>query len=244
MTPNSQRDFDRKAITHLSTISERWASLISQVGACCHQTAPHREPYEALIRAVAHQQLTTRAGDSMVTKLINIHDGQFPSAEQMVACSTETLRQCGFSARKVETLHAISHGALSGLVPSLKQAAGMDDETLIRQLSSLKGIGRWTVEIFLIYSLERRDIMPLDDLGIRQGLRYVYNLQDMPARHALRELSEPCRPYRTIASWYLWRALELPAYQAFKLALRPSSPTVSAGGGLPTRPASRRGDDE
>nr|WP_113869739.1 DNA-3-methyladenine glycosylase [Brenneria salicis]NMN92624.1 DNA-3-methyladenine glycosylase II [Brenneria salicis ATCC 15712 = DSM 30166]RBP57119.1 DNA-3-methyladenine glycosylase II [Brenneria salicis ATCC 15712 = DSM 30166]RLM27885.1 DNA-3-methyladenine glycosylase [Brenneria salicis ATCC 15712 = DSM 30166] len=219
MTSNPQRNFDHKAAAHLSAINERWANLISQVGACRHQTAPHREPYEALIRAVAHQQLTTRAGDAMVTKLMNIHDGQFPSVEQMVACSSATLRQCGFSARKIDTLHAISHGALSGLVPSLEQAAGMDDETLIRQLCSLKGIGRWTVEIFLIYSLERTDIMPLDDLGIRQGLRYVYHLQEMPTRHLLRELSEPCQPYRTIASWYLWRAPALPDYQAFRLKL-------------------------
>ncbi|WP_409310536.1 DNA-3-methyladenine glycosylase family protein [Pectobacterium sp. B1J-3] len=221
MTSHPQQDFDRRAAIHLSTISERWANLITQVGICRHQTAPHREPYEALIRAVAHQQLTTRAGDAMIAKLITTHGGRFPSAKQLVDCSTETLRQCGFSARKVETLHAISHGALSGLVPSLKQAYEMDDETLINQLSTLKGIGRWTVEIFLIYSLERTDIMPLDDLGIRQGLRYVNNLHSMPNRRTLSELSRPCQPYRTIASWYLWRSLELPDYRAFKLTQLP-----------------------
>lgn len=215
--------FHRQAREHLSAINDRWANLISHIGDCRHQTTPHREPYEALIRAVAYQQLTTRAGDAMVAKLLRVHDetGQnFPSAEQVAACSSETLRQCGFSARKAETLRAIAQGALNGLVPTLQQAAAMDDETLIEQLCSLKGIGRWTVEMFLIYSLERTDIMPLDDLGIKQGLRYVYGLRETPTRHTLLELSRSCQPYRTIASWYLWRAPSLPAYQEFKTSLR------------------------
>ncbi|QTF09762.1 DNA-3-methyladenine glycosylase 2 family protein [Brenneria izadpanahii] len=225
MTFDSQLDFNRQAKEHLCAINGRWAHLISHIGDCRHQTAPHREPYEALIRAVAHQQLTARAGDAMVAKLLRIHDAAgktFPSAEQIAACSAETLKQCGFSARKAETLLAIAQGALSGRVPTLKQAMVMDDETLIEQLSSLKGIGRWTVEIFLIYSLERSDIMPLDDLGIKQGLRYVYDLQTMPNRQTLRELSHACQPYRTIASWYLWRTPALPEYQQFKGMLRPT----------------------
>ncbi|MCG8710598.1 DNA-3-methyladenine glycosylase 2 family protein [Brenneria sp. 4F2] len=223
MTGHRQQRFHQQANRHLSTINDRWARLISRIGDCRHQTAPHREPYEALIRAVAHQQLTTRAGDAMVAKLLRVHDegGQaFPSAEQVASCSADTLRQCGFSVRKVETLHAIAQGALNGLVPSLRQAQAMDDETLIAQLSSLKGIGRWTVEMFLIYSLERTDIMPLDDLGIKQGLRYVYDLPLMPTRRTLLALSQACRPYRTIASWYLWRAPSLPEFQQFKGALR------------------------
>ncbi|MDX5630045.1 MULTISPECIES: DNA-3-methyladenine glycosylase [unclassified Brenneria] len=223
MTSHRLQDFHQQAKAHLGAINTRWVRLISHIGDCRHQTAPHREPYEALIRAVAHQQLTTRAGDAMVAKLLRLHDeaGQvFPSAEQIAACSAETLRQCGFSARKVETLHAIAQGALSGTVPTLEQALTMDDETLIEQLCALKGIGRWTVEMFLIYSLERTDIMPLDDLGIKQGLRYVYDLQAAPTRHTLRELSHACRPYRTIASWYLWRAPSLPAYQEVKATWR------------------------
>ncbi|MFC3394519.1 DNA-3-methyladenine glycosylase family protein [Brenneria rubrifaciens] len=222
MTSVRQQDFYHQARSHLSAINDRWAGLIAQVGDCRLQTAPHREPYEALIRAVAYQQLTSKAGDAMVAKLLRAHADTFPSAAQMALCSTDTLRQCGFSARKAETLLAIAQGALSGWVPSLQQAAAMDDETLIERLCSLKGIGRWTVEMFLIYSLERTDIMPLDDLGIRQGLRYIYNLPTMPTRSLLRELSEPCRPYRTVASWYLWRALELPDFQAFKLTIRPA----------------------
>ncbi|MEE3650554.1 MULTISPECIES: DNA-3-methyladenine glycosylase family protein [unclassified Brenneria] len=225
MTPDRQQHVDRLAREHLCAINDRWTDLISQIGDCHHQTAPHREPYEALIRAVAYQQLTTRAGDAMVAKLLRVHDqtGQtFPSAEQIAACSSETLRQCGFSARKAETLRAIAQGALSGLVPSLEQATAMDDEALIEQLCSLKGIGRWTVEMFLIYSLERTDIMPLDDLGIKQGLSYVYGLPETPSRHTLHELSRRCQPYRTIASWYLWRVPSLPAYQAFKMTRRRS----------------------
>ncbi|GKW12332.1 DNA-3-methyladenine glycosylase 1 [Pectobacterium carotovorum subsp. carotovorum] len=220
MSSYPSSDFMQHAKAHLSAINTRWASVIDQVGDCRHQTAPHREPYEALMRAVAYQQLTTRAGDAMVAKLLRVHGDVFPTPEQILACSTDTLRQCGFSARKADTLHDIAQGTLSGLVPSLEQAANMDDDTLIQQLTSLKGIGRWTVEMFLIYSLERTDIMPLDDLGIRQGLRYVYDLSDMPKPRELQALSLPCQPYRTVASWYLWRSLELPAYQRFKLTHR------------------------
>ncbi|MFJ5409068.1 DNA-3-methyladenine glycosylase family protein [Pectobacterium punjabense] len=220
MSSYPSSDLMQHAKAHLSGINTRWASVIDQIGDCRHQTAPHREPYEALMRAVAYQQLTTRAGDAMIVKLLRVHGDVFPSPKQMLACSTDTLRQCGFSARKADTLHGIAQGALSGLVPSLEQAANMDDGTLIQQLTSLKGIGRWTVEMFLIYSLERTDIMPLDDLGIRQGLRYVYDLSDMPKPRELQALSLPCQPYRTVASWYLWRSLELPAYQRFKLTHR------------------------
>ncbi|MEC5318321.1 DNA-3-methyladenine glycosylase [Brenneria populi subsp. brevivirga] len=223
MTSHRQQDFHRRAIAHLGSLNDRWARLISHIGDCRHQTAPHREPYEALIRAVAYQQLTARAGDAMMAKLLRVYDSaghSFPSAEQIAACSADTLRECGFSARKADTLHAIAQGALSGLVPTLRQAQTMNDEALIERLCALKGIGRWTVEMFLIYSLERPDIMPLDDLGIKQGLRYVYDLQATPTRHTLRELSHACRPYRTIASWYLWRTPSLPDYQEFKKTLR------------------------
>ncbi|MCL2896342.1 DNA-3-methyladenine glycosylase family protein [Brenneria tiliae] len=223
MTFEQQWNFDRQAREHLGAINDRWADLIAQIGDCRHQTSPHREPYEALIRAVAYQQLTARAGDAMIARLLRLHQGAeqaFPSAAQIAGCSSETLRQCGFSARKAETLRAIAQGALSGTVPTLEQALTMDDETLIERLCALKGIGRWTVEMFLIYSLERADVMPLDDLGIKQGMRYVYRLRETPTRRALHELSHSCRPYRTVASWYLWRAPSLPAYQEFKATWR------------------------
>lgn len=209
----------RLACDHLSALSPRWRALIAHIGECRHETHPQREPYEALMRAVAYQQLTTRAGDAMIRRLLETYspDGEaFPSARQIAASDTEALRRCGFSARKVETLHAIANGALHGEVPDREQALGMEDEQLIETLCRLKGIGRWTVEMYLIYGLERINIMPLDDLGIRQGLCYLHERATFPPRRELAALSAPCHPYSTVAAWYLWRSPMMPDYAAFK----------------------------
>lgn len=214
------------ACEHLRTLGPRWQALLDHIGECQHQTHPHREPYEALMRAVAYQQLTTRAGDAMIRRLLEAFspDGQaFPSAERIAASEKDALRQCGFSTRKAETLHAIAHGARDGLVPAREQALTMDDDTLIERLSTLKGIGRWTVEMYLIYGLERMDIMPLDDLGIRLGLCYLYQRDAIPSRRELAELSLPCQPFRTVAAWYLWRSPMMPDYADFKSRLKTSN---------------------
>lgn len=212
-----------QACCHLRTLGARWQTLLDHIGECQHQTHPQREPYEALMRAVAYQQLTTRAGDAMIRRLLATFspDGQtFPSAQQIAVSEKDALRQCGFSTRKAETLHAIAHGALHGLVPTREQALTMDDDTLIERLCTLKGIGRWTVEMYLIYGLERMDIMPLDDLGIRLGLCYLHQCDAIPSRRELAELSLPCQPFSTVAAWYLWRSPMMPDYADFKSRLR------------------------
>lgn len=209
----------RQGCDHLRALSPRWRALIAHIGECQHQTHPQREPYEALMRAVAYQQLTTRAGDAMIRRLLEAYspDGQtFPTAQQIAKSEQATLRQCGFSARKVETLQAIANGVLQGEVPSREQALSMTDENLIETLCRLKGIGRWTVEMYLIYGLERINIMPLDDLGIRQGLCYLHERESYPPRRELAALSAPCHPYSTIAAWYLWRSPMMPDYAEFK----------------------------
>ncbi|MGL9734844.1 MAG: hypothetical protein ACR5LF_01180 [Symbiopectobacterium sp.] len=136
------------ACEHLRTLGPRWQALLDHIGECQHQTHPHREPYEALMRAVAYQQLTTRAGDAMILLLLDDFSpgGQvFPSAEQIAASEKDALRQCGFSTRKVETLHLIAQGGRDGLVPTREQALTMGDDTFIERLSTLKGIERWMI---------------------------------------------------------------------------------------------------
>lgn len=194
-----------QAATHrLARLDADWAQLIEIVGPCTLAAKPERDPYEALVRAVAYQQLSTKAGDAILGKFIR-HFGGVPTPEQIIAAEFNDLRAAGFSGRKIETLKGIAEGALSGLVPSREVADSLSDEALIERLVTLKGIGQWTVEMMLIFTLERMDILPADDFGIIDGYRRLKNLDTAPKRKEMAEIGKAWSPYRTIASWYLWR---------------------------------------
>lgn len=207
-------DAYQQAIYHLSAADADLARLIEQVGPCLHETKAAREPYEALVRAVAYQQLHVRAGDAMIARLLALFPGvAFPSAEQLLLTAPETLRACGFSGRKIETIHGIAAGVASGLVPSLQEAMTLSDAELITRLVSLRGIGRWTVEMLLIYTLERMDILPVDDFGVREGYRFIKSLPRAPTPRELLAATQSWGPHRTVAAWYLWRVPALPDYR-------------------------------
>jgi DNA-3-methyladenine glycosylase II len=196
----------QEATAFLAATDADFARVIALIGPCTHDPKAAREPYEALIRAIAYQQLTAKAGDAILARLKALFpEALFPAPEAILATDFDALRACGFSASKIATVRAIAEGALSGLVPSGTAAAGMDDEDLILRLVSIKGIGRWTVEMLLMYSLERPDILPVDDFGIREGYRALKSLTDAPKPKALREIGKAWAPHRTVASWYLWR---------------------------------------
>ena len=193
------------AAAHLAGLDADWAGLIERVGPCSHRPRPEREPYEALMRAVAYQQLHVRAGDAILGRLLASNGGDMPSPEQLLALDLEALRGCGFSSRKIETLRGIAAGAVSGIVPDRIAAERMSDDELVRRLTDLRGIGRWTVEMMLIYTLDRLDILPADDFGIRDGYRRLKALDKVPAPRQMQQLGEIWQPYRTVAAWYLWR---------------------------------------
>jgi DNA-3-methyladenine glycosylase II len=184
---------------------EDWAALIDHVGPCRHDPKSAREPYEALVRAIAYQQLTAKAGDAMIDRLKGLVGSTFPAPAQIVALDPGQLRACGFSAAKAATIQAIAQGALDGVIPTPAAADQMDDEALITQLVSIKGVGRWTVEMLLIYSLQRTDVLPAGDFGVREGYRVLKSLPEQPDPATLRELAQAWSPHRTVAAWYLWR---------------------------------------
>ena len=202
---STNRHFLQQASQHLSHLDADWAKLIETVGPCTFVAKPEREPYEALIRALAYQQLHAKAGDAIIARLVNLHSNTFPSAQQLLALTFDELRACGFSARKIDTIQGIANGTLSGLVPTRSEADGMSDEALITRLITLKGIGRWTVEMLLMFSLKRMDILPADDFGIAEGYKRFKNLAVAPKPKLIAELGNAWSPYRTVASWYLWR---------------------------------------
>jgi DNA-3-methyladenine glycosylase II len=197
-------DFYTKASDFLMGIDSDWKHLVQTVGPCTFTAKPEREPYEALVRAVAYQQLSTKAGDAILGKFIRLF-GVFPTPQQLIATEFDDLRGAGFSGRKIETLKAIAEGAITGLVPARATADAMSDEALIERLVTLKGIGQWTVEMMLMFTLERMDILPADDFGVTDGYRRLKKLDAAPKGKQMAEIGMVWSPYRTVASWYLWR---------------------------------------
>ncbi|MHC8407266.1 DNA-3-methyladenine glycosylase family protein [Pseudomonas sp. TMB3-21] len=190
----------------LSCIDDDWRRHIAAIGPCLHQPHPARDPYESLVRAIAYQQLHAKAGDAIIGRLVALFPAHpFPRPEQILASGFEQLRGCGFSASKIATIQGIAQATLDGVVPDYPTALAMDDEALIERLTSLRGVGRWTVEMLLIYSLERPDILPADDFGVREGFRRLKGLENQPGRKQMIETGLAWSPYRTVAAWYLWR---------------------------------------
>jgi DNA-3-methyladenine glycosylase II len=199
-------DHHHEAAHFLAALDDDWAALVATVGPCLHAPKPAREPWQALLRAVAYQQLSVRAGDTMIARFLALYgDGDFPSPRDVCDTTVEALRGCGFSGRKADTLRVIAAAALDGTVPTLADALTLSDEALIARLTALHGIGRWTVEMMLIYTLGRTDLLPADDLGVREGYRRLRRLDRPPTPRQMIELALPWSPYRTAASWYLWR---------------------------------------
>ena len=197
----------RQAGEYLAALDPDWARHVAATGPCLHQATPGREPYEALVRAIAYQQLHARAAEAILGRLLALFpESAFPTAEQLLTVSPQILRACGFSASKLATIQGIAQARLDGLVPTREAALAMSDDALIERLVALRGVGRWTVEMLLIYSLERSDILPVDDFGVREGYRRLKGLDKAPTPAQMRSLGGAWRPYRTVAAWYLWRA--------------------------------------
>lgn len=196
----------RSAAEFLSKLDTDWARHIGEIGPCRHTAKPAREPYEALVRAIAYQQLHAKAGDAILGRLLALYPGMtFPAPEQLLASDPERQRACGFSAAKLATIRGIAQATLEGIVPGLLEARRLPDAELIERLTSLRGVGRWTVEMFLIYSLERSDILPVDDFGVREGYMRLKGREKAPTPGQMREIGTAWSPYRTVAAWYLWR---------------------------------------
>ena len=203
--PHAQPDY-RAAAAQLAALDADWARLVAAVGPCRLQPEAQREPYETLVRAVAYQQLHARAAEAILARLLALYpQAAFPAPAALLATEFERLRACGLSARKVDTLQGIARAALDGRVPSRAAAAALDDGALIARLTELRGIGRWTVEMLLIFGLGRLDVLPAADFGVRNGYRRLKGLERLPTPRQLAEAGQTWQPWRSVAAWYLWR---------------------------------------
>ena len=196
----------RQAEAFLAGIDGDWARHVQSIGPCRHEGKPAREPYEALVRAIAYQQLHAKAGDAILGRFLALYPGQaFPDATRLLATDAAQQLACGFSAAKLATIRGIAQAAIDGIVPDRATALALPDADLIERLTVLRGVGRWTVEMLLIYTLERADILPADDFGVREGYRRLKRLEQTPTAGKMREFGQLWSPHRTVATWYLWR---------------------------------------
>ena len=166
-------------------------------------------PYEVLVEAITHQSISGKAAATIFgrVKALGSH-GRIPSPDEMLKLRKPALRKAGLSGAKILAMKDLAKKTVEGIVPTLEEARKLSDEELVKRLVSVRGIGAWTVEMFLIFRLGRPDVLPIHDLGVRKGWAITYGKKHMPAPKELLKFGERWRPYRTVASWYMWRACE------------------------------------
>ena len=200
----------RHILAHLSRADAVLGGLIRAVGPSRLARDADCHPFQTLAQAIAHQQLNGTAANTILRRLADsCGAGAFPTPEQVLAASAESLRAAGFSFAKVAALRDLAEKTLAAVVPDAATLLELDDEAIIARLTQVRGIGRWTVEMLLVFQLGRPDVLPVDDFGVRSGFQAAYGLSRLPRPQALAAWGERWKPYRTTAAWYLWRALEL-----------------------------------
>lgn len=182
------------------------ATLIREYGPCGLAAAQRADHFSALVRAIVFQQLSTKAASTIYGRLVALLPGGELTPAALAAVTDEQLRAAGISRQKGSYLRDLCAKVTAGIVP-LDDLENMDDEQVIAALTAIKGIGRWSAEMFLMFRLHRPDVLPVSDLGILNAVRKVYGLRKKPTPDRLRRLGEAWKPYRSVASWYLWRSL-------------------------------------
>jgi DNA-3-methyladenine glycosylase II len=197
----------------LAAADPTMAALIERIGPIDVATRLQRrseerpaDAYGALLRAIVGQQLSTKAARTIYGRIRELFDGTTPSPEQLLGASEEDLRACGLSGRKVEYVRDLASHVLSGEL-ELDRLDELSDEEAIAEIVAVRGLGQWTAEMFLLFHLERPDVLSGGDLGIRKAVQIEYGLEAMPAPQRVLEIGEPWRPHRSLASLYLWESL-------------------------------------
>lgn len=197
------------ALKHLSEVDPVMAKLILEIGACTLVPETRRSPFQSLVQAVAHQQLNGMAAGTILGRFKKLFPGRkFPRPEDLAGVTDEQIRACGFSFAKIKAIRDIAEKTLSGVVPTAREIVQLPDEEIISRLTEVRGVGRWTVEMLLIFQLGRLDVLPVDDFGVRAGFRAAYKKREMPRPKELLNFGERWRPHATTAAWYLWRAAD------------------------------------
>jgi len=201
-----------EALQHLAHRDRVMGRLIQRVGPCTLKPANRRNPFEALVRSVAYQQLHASAAAAILRRIKALYAGKrFPGPADILATSDERLRATGLSRAKVAAIRDSAANTIEGVVPNSRAISKMSDDELLQRLTTVRGVGPWTVEMLLIFTLGRPDVLPATDYGVRRGFAMTYGWPELPRPRDLLEHGQRWRPHRTTATWYLWRAAELPA---------------------------------
>jgi DNA-3-methyladenine glycosylase II len=198
-----------EATRHLTAKDEKLAELIANTVPFRLQSDHLDSPYEVLLKAIAYQSISGKAAATILGRVKALSgNGRAPSPGQMLKLRKPALRKAGLSGAKILAMKDLAQKTIDGVVPTLEEAQKLSDEELVKRLVSVRGIGAWTVEMFLIFSLGRPDVLPAHDLGVRKGWAITYGKKHMPTPKELLKFGERWRPYRTVASWYMWRACQ------------------------------------
>jgi DNA-3-methyladenine glycosylase II len=201
MTPEAHK--------HLSSRDPIMELLIREHGQCGLTPETRRTPFQSLVQAVAHQQLHGAAANTILARFKKLFPGRrFPRPEDLAGVTDQEIRACGFSFAKIKAIRDIAEKTLAGVVPGPREIVNLSDDEIILRLTQVRGVGRWTVEMLLIFQLGRHDVLPAHDFGVRSGFRHAYKKRALPAPKELLAHGEIWRPFRTTASWYLWRAAD------------------------------------
>lgn len=197
----------RRALAHLRKSDPRIAKVIEQVGACRFETRATGTHFDALVRAIVYQQLSGKAAATILGRILAIYDDRHPAPEELLATPDDRLRAAGLSRQKLSYLRDLARHVVDGSLP-LDRIEELDDEAVIEKLTAVKGIGRWSAQMFLMFRLGRPDVLPDIDLGIRKGLQRAYRMRTLPPPRKVQQIGARWSPYATYACWYLWRSID------------------------------------
>lgn len=198
-----------RLLRHFETNDATLKNIVSIWGQYSFKPAKEGSSFQALAQSIASQQISGLVARKILERLVALHGGQFPSPAQLAASTPEQLRAVGFSFSKIAALHDLAAHSLDGRLPDDATLAAMDDESIIERCVAVRGIGRWTAQMLLMFHFGRQDVMPVDDFAVRKGFQLAYGLKAMPKPRSLLAYAERWKPYRSAGAWYMWRVIEL-----------------------------------
>jgi DNA-3-methyladenine glycosylase II len=202
--------FDEQAVEHLRAADDTLRRIIDERGPLDHEARVRgrpTDPYGALLRSIVGQQLSTKAARSIYTRLTDQFGGRAPTPQELLDADPEVVRSAGLSRPKVNYLRSLAEHVVSGEL-ELDKLHELPDDEVAREVTAVKGLGQWTADMFLIFHLGRPDVLPVGDLGVRRAVERAYGLEALPDAETLDRLGDRWRPYRSLASLYLWESLD------------------------------------
>lgn len=223
---------------HFATKDPTIAEIVSISAGYELERSEHDSAFEVLARSIASQQISGLVARKIIERLMLLHGGRFPTPAQLAGATPEALRGVGFSFAKIAALQDLAAHYLDGRLPDDATLAALDDETIIERCVAVRGIGRWTAQMLLMFHFARHDVMPCDDYGVRLGFKLAYRLKGLPKPRALLAYAERWKPYRSAGAWYLWRAIEL--HREGRLPRRAGrAPRIEMEAAKPPKPAAK-----